>query len=1383
MVAVWRYDDFLAVSEDFIPVFSEEVDKSHKGNWKFFIPHNPMRNLLEKLIVALERAHGADKLSFWLTGAYGTGKTFASFVIKHLLEDPLDEIEEYFQKHQILLPLWPRFKALREKNRYLVVYRSASGHITSSRRLMIEVEQAIKDQLKARGYTNTFGEGIMDQLVKRLTDTNGIFNWEGILNKYRGRFQTLRTLATVEEVIERLRAGDVKLGEEVASVLEEEGLTLADSPAAVKAWIKELIARNSLQGIVFIWDEFTEFFANNVPVTPLQELAHATADMPFYLFLITHRALNQFTRIDDDTRKKLEDRFHNCRLEMTPVTAYKLIANVIQAKPDRRTEWEAKCDTLWSKVDRAALYINVLGEQVQRDELKMLTPIHPLTAYLLATISSLYSSSQRTLFQFLKKDEPSAFRWFVANYPKDNWYWLTPDYLWQYFFEVSKIETIDTLSDILSHYHSNKANLTSEEEVRVFRVMLLLTALWRQTEGAHALLKPSLSVIKRMFLGTDLESRVNEVADGLCGRGIMLAVPLGDDCEYIIPTATIDHTKLQQYKQRAETSLTFEKMINVDKADAEFATDLRELLFLQGAAKLRHPVQIVSAKELKLRRERVIRGVERPYEVGIILVIAQDDEHLSDSEEVATEISKNTTNYCILISQIAFGTKRWREWLDYRARSWYHEEMRDSTTKRYYDTKGKTIVAEWLGAVRTGRIRAFFRGKQEELAGCEAITGYLEDIVSSVYPYGPEKLSRITTLYTSAWGKVGAEIGLKVARNIQRPYKDVVDELKNQGVWKDDALCLYGDHPLAKMKSVVDSFFAAQEHVNLKELWEALQQPPYGLMPSPIGILLFAILLRDYAQGYYYSDGVNSLPLNPNKLAELVEQVMKGARLSENYTIRRMSAEGELFCHMARDVFHLTDEQTTYPEEARKNMRKSIMEMGYPLWTLVYYVQKTSDSSAVQDMARATKMLGDILAYDQDELGDQEMRAVVDAVHPVRRELSKLLSKDRMQEGMKQFWGVHAPQLISLMGSLDLDVSQVMLRLRALFNEDVYLWREDRVKEKLPEVVRDLDLTDALNNLCGVAKQDLNDLRGYFRTNWFKSKLPLLCYKEGQPAEIADLIDYLYQLIYHPGQGAKDNRAEDIRRLGGQLASLLSGGALLTGILVRKFTGHRLSDQEAAELYAALPDLSVASEDEVKRAIIHALSQQAKQKKLADLRQRWQTLTGSESPERWSEEMRTPIHWVLEGQVHHTFFVRYSNLQQLSESEIDEMMAYLTDHVAELTALQDRQYVLDRFVQVAAGEYAELVRQAGGATQLRDYIYHVLQGNVYEWPMRFNEVNRLVRCWVNEHYQTTAYPRILKVIEAMSPDDIKRFVKDLVAGDALVGARLLAAIEGKDKQS
>jgi len=1374
VVSVWRYNDCLTVREDFIPVFTEDVDKQNRGNWKFFIPHDQTRSLLEKLIAALERAKSSDCRSIWLTGAYGTGKTFTCFVVKHLLEDPVEEVQDYFIKHSVLSDLWPRFKALRQRGNYLTVYRSGSGHIRSSRRLCLEVEQAIKQELQSHGYADAVTENIMEELVNKLAAKDAIFNWDHVFRKHRGVFQDV---STSDGVINKLRDGNLETGERVAAVLEQEGVSIKDSPGAIKEWIRAVITRNNIKGILFIWDEFTQFFANSTDVDSVQELAQATTGMPFYLFLVTHRALDQFARIDEGTRKKLHDRFHLCPLEMKPVTAYKLISNVIEPKPAWREDWEAKRDTLWSSVDAAALQINILGERVAKEELKALVPIHPLTAYLLATISSNFSSSQRTLFQFLKASEPGSFREFIANYPKDDWYWLTPDCLWEYFFENVKVESVDSVADILTHYSSSRQKLQSESEARVFRVMLLLTVLWRQTHGGHSLLRPSLQVLKRTFMGTELASRLAEIAERICDQGLMLAVPSGTDQEYIIPSVTIDHNKLQQYKEQAKSQLTFENMVNGGRFDAEFYDELKQLLSLQGAAKLRHPVQIVSAKELKLRRERLIRGAEFPYEIGVILVVAQEDEHLYGTENIAAEISSDYPELCILINQCAFGAKRWNEWLDHRAYQWYYGEMRDSAKEKYYNTRAKKLVDEWLTSVRFGRIKAFFHGSLQELSGCELVAGYLEDVVAQVFPYGPERLSKTATLYTSSWGKGGAEIGLRIARTIQRPYKDVVEDLERQGLWEDGTLT-NAKHPLGEMKRVVDEFFKTQDHVNLHDLWKALQEPPYGLMPSAIGILLFSLLMRDYSQGYYYSDGVNSLPLNPNKLAELIQDVMKGNKSdSSSYTVRRMSAEAEEFCKMAQEVFHLRPEEAAYPEEARKNMRKSLAGAGFPLWC-VKYSAEISDSRVQKSLDQAAEALTNVLSYDLDELDDREMKRVLEAVEPVKSELSRLLTRERMQQGMISFLRTHAPQLTSLADSLGLDVSRIMSRLRALLQEEVYLWREGRINDKLPEITAELNLTLALDELCGARKDSLEDVRVHFQETWFRSKLPLTCYKVGQPPEVAAAIDYLYQVVYQPSQGLKLDSSEEIRRLSGTLRVLLRDRVRITQLLVARYTGQSLEDSEAAHLYEMLPNnLADAHEDEVKRAILCALEQLTKQKKIAELKKLWQSITSTGSPMAWSEAMRVPIQWILESQQYHEFFTRYSSLQTLAESEIEEMLVFLTKHAEELRVLHDRGYVLNKFIDVAAGEYAELVRQSDAQEGILNYVYDSMGGNVQQWPFRLHEVAQAIRKWVSQNYQATVYPRVLKAVEGMSAEDIKRFVKELVSTDALVGARLLTVLE------
>lgn len=1370
---MWQYRDYLTISEDFIPVFSEHQDT--KDNWKFFIPHEQMRVLLDKLIKALGRAHSEDKLSLWLTGAYGTGKTFACFVVKHLLEDDTADIEDYFSKHSTISSMWPRFKALREGGPYLVVYKSASGHITSNRRLMIEVQQAISERLRAKGYKRIFGVSVMDQILAKLEDANGVFNWEAALLKHQDRFLAV---SSRDKLIEKLRAGDTELGEKVADVLEEEGIALLDSPDSVKAWIKEVIAANELRGIVFVWDEFTEFFTNNVPVTPLQELAQVTGDTPFYLVLVTHRALSQFSRIDDETRRKLENRFHNCQLEMSPVTAYKLIGNAIEAYPSNLSEWEAKRDSLWGPVDKAALHINVLGERVNKSDLKQMVPIHPYTAYLLSTISSLFSSSQRTLFQFLKTDEPGSFQWFVESYPKDEWYWLTPDYLWQYFFENARLENVDIISDVISYCRAVRPSLGTDEEQRVFCLALLLVALGRQTQGAHELLRPRLSNIRSMFIGSSLSGRVDAVLDSLCASGTLLAVPSGEDAEYLIPTATIDQTKLLDYKKRAEAGLALERMVDVGRTDAEFAKGLIELVGVHGAVQVRFPIHIVSAKDLRLKRDRVLQGVENPFEVGLVFVVAQEDEHLVGTDELATELSRDNPGYCILISQAPFGVKRWGEWIDSRARSWYHQEIRDGNMERYYAGRASGIMHEWLGGVRAGKVRSHFRGRSQELVGCAAIESFLKGISRAVYPDGPETIAETSTLYTSTWGKSGAEIGLRVAENINQPYKEVVDRLSRQGLWEDGALRGHSGHPLGKMQEVVDRAFAAKDHVTLKELWQALEFPPYGLMPSAMGILLFGVLLRPYAQGYYYSDGVNSLPLNPNKLADLILQVLKKPDQAGNYSIRKMSSQGEEFCRIARKVFHLTSEQAAYPEEARKNMRKVVVEIGYPLWTLVFYSNNHFSSAAILDGIKlATSSLSSILNYDNGDLTDPLMADMVARVRPVADELAKVLSRDKMQEGMKTFLVSGEPRLSGVMDSLHLEVTGMMSQLRSLVAEDPYLWQEKRIAEKLPEIGRDLALTVALNGLSGTVKQSLAEATAYFRSQWFKGKLPLLCFKEGQPAEISALIGNLHGIVYGSGPRSMDYRGEDIGLLKERLVLVLNSGPSVVLAMVRNLTGHEIDQREATAVYEALPNLSQSSTEEVKSALLSVLSSQSRQQMIARLRSRWREITNSESPGAWSEQARTPIQWVLQGAAHREFLASWTNLPQLQESEIQGLLAYLDGHGSYLATLQDESFVLSQFMLVAAGDYSDLVGHDGNPRVLRDFVYQSMAGKVYTWPARLNEVQSFVRKWVNENYRVTAYPRVLKAIQAIPASSLKGFIERLAAEDARVGARLLAMVQ------
>lgn len=1376
----WKYSDYLTVSEDFIPVFNEETDRVHKGSWKAFIPHEQMRVLLERLCVALDREKKDEIKSFWLTGAYGTGKTYASFVIKHILEDDFDEVEEYFNKYDRIAYLWNRYKTLREKNgNYVVVYRSGSGHITSDRRLLMELQQSIIERLRQLGY-ETYVPGIIDQMIEKLIGENSIISWENLFAKYRGLF---RTASGPEDVIDSLIKRDFKVGETVAKILENENIALADSPAAVKEWLKEVISRNNLAGIVFIWDEFTEYFNHNRNVTTLQELAHATQEIPFYLFLVTHRALNQFTQLDDDNRKKLQDRFHNYRLEMEEVTAYTLLGNAIDVIPYKMKEWEDKREALWQQVERLFMHITLIGaDRLRRDELKKLIPIHPYTAFILAHISKFYSSSQRTIFNFLKSDEEGGFQWFIKNYPHgEQYYWLTVDYLWQYFFENKDnlMELNETLTYVISYYENVKDKIADEAELKVLRAILLMIALSKQQTEGNKLYRPLLSNLKIVvFRGVFSENQIISIIRKLEEKRIILISDVGnDDVEFLLPGSRIDDNIYRKWEKWVEQNKTFEKVIKQTTYENGLKSDLVELFSFSGASKLRFCLQFVSANELKRRGINAITGSYKPYQIGIVFVVGCNEEDLYNIEEIADRVSQES-GYCIIVSERSFGNKRWSAWLQHCINAYCYDEMKDATQKRYHENEMQKLGKAWLNELIAGEFKIFFKNLKWSRTGFNAIYEILEEIRDNVFPYGPEKISTVNTLYDRAFGVSVAKIGVGVCQP-SGPFKMVVDKLVVEGLWEAKDLENYINHPLGKMQRIVDEFFQQNDKkVKIISLWYKLQEPPVGLTPSPMGLLIFARLMKKYIEGYYLYEGNNPHPLNPDKLAEILNQVVKEQRVAENYYIHHMTPEGEAFCELVRFLFNLPPEKTSYPEEARKNMRERLQDLGYPLWTVIY-AQETED----KNLRNAINVLQRILSYEKEELKDEEMREIVSIVKPQARKIALAMDRNKMEQGMNRFLDVNEPVLRSLSNELNINYENLRAKLRKLLEEDVYLWKEEKVKEKLPEVVAELELISALNLLCGCKAKEVNEAIYYFKEVWFKSKLPLSCFKKGQQIEIIRCIDFLENLMKQQEQVYKlikdEGIVDEIIKNSDKLKEILHDNISLIISLVIEYTGQRISFDDATKIYNYLPNLSYRSEAEVKNEIERTLLTLKRNKAIEDLEKKWKDITGSSSPEKWSESNRVPIQWVLSDQEFIEFFNKYRDRHRLNREEVEKMIQFLEDKRDNLKVLNDKPFVLKKFVDIAAGEYASLVED-NMATALQDYVYNEMGSRIDLWVMQQNRVTNLVRKWINDNYRNIFYRQVERILNAVSPNKLKEVIRELTANDSLIGMKLLTAFSKKE---
>ncbi len=1424
-----KYSDHLTIDKDFQPVFNEEVDKANKNLWKSFIPHENFELFLDKVIKALEREKKEDIRSIWLFGSYGTGKTHAVFVLKHLLEDDESEIDDYITKAKLNKFLSDKLKALRKREKTLVVFKSGASHVDSSYKLLLEVQDAIYKALirylKAKGIKYVPTKTEVQLLRERLDDE--VIKWDIIIKKHRVQLREISSLDDLKKKLSHEKL-DLDFIGRFVEILEKEGIIpFKLNPESIKSWIKEIINSGYVTRILFIWDEFTGFFKPGAPLDTLQELAHLTQDTPFYLLIVTHRTPEHLSKVLTEDIQKLSGRFHYIHYYTESITIYQIISRVVYPKDEKR--WSFDSEKIWLTLDgsfnlRHEIQELLNEENVAVETFKRLIPMHPYSAFLSSKIVEHLGSSQRTLFQFLKQEqEGGSFPEFLKEYPKDDYYLLTPDFLWDYFFvnnsEISEFHP--ELIPIISYYNSWKDKLDDEDEKRVFKAVMLLIALSQKIARRH--LNPFYSNIKLAFSGVPIYRRLDDILSNLVKKHALRELQHPKDKEYLIPTYEVDPRDLEKAKKDFSD---FSKFIS--KIEDKFK-DLVPYREQRIALKVITSDDILSGKIPKISFEN--------YQIGLALILMKKAERIEDIKKNIKKVLSNYPNTLFVLSYAELGENEWNSIVNNLAYEHLLKKSNKEKEARLYRDQIDDTIKNWINRIRNGRFYTIANievddsskeYEKENVNGVDGLVTVLEEVVSLVFPYGLDKIILKDPLWKLEKSKIGLEIGLlhfksKMTKQWEEVYNKFVEDkeygvLDEKGDFTDEGL-IKKDHPLIKMREAIKKMFEENDAISLLEIWEMLQKPPFGLYTSPLASFVLGILMKEYSRGYFATDGKVIEEVSPQGMLKYLLEVIKSRK---EWVLLKLSPEQKEFCNIVKEIFKLSEEQTNTPKAAIINLRNKIkLEYKYPLWILSYAIEKekTFKLDYYSDYSiDLIKLLDSIIREHfeedaKDVLGDAKSKIenFVDKIVSlndfdktfVLEKLKDFADPKKFKEGFKIFAKKNFYDKVPI-DDVKVSYDLVDQKFRDRMQEEPWAWDEKKSKEVLERMVIEFKISRLISEIL---KLNITFIDNLHNTIINKVKegdiLPLWFYKHhpSTTEECASTIDSLDGLTKAVKEGIVSIKDFD-------LSGLLKGLEDLKDNLIKIFSDRdeivrswlqknlgTLSNEEFNALTEEVNE-ALSKEPEIEESkLLGLVKKKLNELKVTilrnDLKKKLEETLGTSNVLEFYQESFIPIVLVKylpefekfklpKDLTIDEFLKGLTKLDNLQRDALEKYLEVINDNVDVLKVLKE-QDVSSKILKAFIGkDWIESIFTNDDLSDLKHYLKQKLKGNVEQWNEKM--IRDAFEDWRREKYKDRFYPRLINIVTDMSEEDAKDLVKRLI-DDPGIGLKIMEIIgeEGKDE--
>ena len=955
-----KYNDIVTL-RSMRPAYN--IKNEGPDDWKTFIANDQFNDLLKKTISAVRNNDADSHKAIWVAGTYGSGKSHAGAVLKHLLCDEVKDIvdyvnEEYGEEKYNLLR--NSILKLRESKRLFPVNLYGQQAIAHEADLSLQVQKEVIRALKNAGIKLTV-QTDFDNYIQHIENEPDL--WTMLI----ANNEVLKSVAPDLKMLKtRLANGDTEVLNRVTMALRNMGINVPIKNSNLKTWIfevqNELRSLGVYDGLLIIWDEFTDVMRSDLGVPLLKILQEIAEDMmnpendTYFLFLSHPSALNSLKEAE---REQTRGRYHYVIYNMEPVSAFRIMSKkfVIVDKVLYNQRQEYFC-SLHQELLSAFASSSTDPVQTQKD-LANLFPVHPSTANLATYFAREAGSSSRSVFEFLACDEVKAFFDNEDAYAdKDT---VTPNYLWDYVQEYFESDTA-RFGAVTERYNSHHLAVEAQGDdyLAVFKGILLLNAL--NNIANNDSVTPSEENIYNLFEGTPIYNNVGEILDYFNEKSIIQRQPNGN---FSILFTALPTDEIQKIKEELKltTFLFAEQVINF----GDTAKNFMDKNLSQVARPLEFQFFSLTSNEYTLlnKIENFAKNATS-YSVLLAFMVGKTRQDIFELKDIINKNKQDERfkNICFVLLESPMGEKEYERFIEYQANATCAQKHGLANQQKTYTKNASEMISGWLGEIRSGNVTFCLRDDELPISGTRLASTINNSIAPAIFTSGPEALEIIRTRSSNTfWRKSSVKATVDnvlsfhtkediiakcggPAKHVEYLLQDSVDDNLE---WKSD---ISSEHPLKKVCDYIQNVFNhtnKNQSFNLGDKLIGLTLPPFGLFQSYAPMAMVAFAMRKYAGKIF---DLNGKPRTANHLVDDIVEMFKAwesGKTSPKLNFMFESKEaGAITKNLIKtfklnklpkysDVSSLTDARWAMTHEYSASV-------GYPLWSLKY-VSECSDEN------------------------------------------------------------------------------------------------------------------------------------------------------------------------------------------------------------------------------------------------------------------------------------------------------------------------------------------------------------------------------------------------------------------------------------------------------